>query len=175
MVFSLTACGQDSATSKLDGTNANQPAEDVNSSGQDSSTSGGDEGQTGPTSDTKPTGVTTTITEKMYVPTINDIYANPFEYLGNTIDIKGMFITQKYNDEILLFVYRIGPGCCGNDGSLCGFEVQFDGSSLPKQGQWIEVKGILKQFEVDGQAYIRLENASYKPTAPGKEKVSHMQ
>ena len=56
------------------------------------------------------------ITEKMYVAYINEIYVNAEDYIGQTIRIQGMF--QAYTDEetgnTYYYVYRTGPGCCGN-------------------------------------------------------------
>ena len=97
------------------------------------------------------------ITEKMYVTWINEIYVNSDDYLGKTIKIEGMYLSD-YIDVTQMtyhFVYRVGPGCCGNDGSMCGFEFVYDGE-FPKDNDWIEVIGTLEEYEEDGEEYLRL-------------------
>jgi hypothetical protein len=111
------------------------------------------------------------VTEKMYVPLINDIYTNTPGYLGKTIRIEGMFTSQEYNGKTYYFVYRVGPGCCGNDGNMCGFEFTYDGG-MPKDNDWIEVVGELTSYEEEGYTYLSL-NADMVTvkTERGKETV----
>lgn len=101
------------------------------------------------------------ITEKMYVTYINEIYVNTDDYIGQRIRIEGMF--QAYTDEntgiTYYYVYRTGPGCCGNDGSMCGFEFTWDGE-MPKDKDWIEVVGKLGTYEEDGWTYLTLDAES---------------
>ena len=101
------------------------------------------------------------ITEKMYVAYINEIYVNTPDYIGQNIRIQGMF--QAYTDEntglTYYYVYRVGPGCCGNDGSMCGFEFTWSGD-LPKDNDWIEVIGTLRTYEDDGWTYLTLDASS---------------
>lgn len=121
-----------------------------------------------------PTGKTTKITEKLYISYVNEIYENPSEYLGNTIDITGMFSTQTVKGEKCYFVYRAGPGCCGNDGSLCGFEiVPEDVKKIPKENEWINVKGMISRFEIDGAPFLRIEDAKIKKVSPEKAVIKH--
>ncbi|QOX63873.1 hypothetical protein FRZ06_11280 [Anoxybacterium hadale] len=106
-------------------------------------------------------GVDVDITEKMYVAYINEIYVNTPDYIGQNIRIQGMF--QAYTDETTgltyYYVYRVGPGCCGNDGSMCGFEFTWNGD-LPKDNDWIEVIGSLRTYEDDGWSYLTLDASS---------------
>lgn len=101
------------------------------------------------------------ITEKMYVTYINEIYVNTEDYLGETIRIQGMI--QAYTDDTdgqtYYYVFRTGPGCCGNDGSMCGFEFTWD-ADMPKDDDWIEVVGILRSYEDDGWTYLTLDSKS---------------
>lgn len=98
------------------------------------------------------------ITEKMYVTYINEIYVNTDDYIGQNIRIQGMF--QAYKDEntglTYYYVYRTGPGCCGNDGSMCGFEFTWNGN-MPKDNDWIEVVGSLRTYEEDGWTFLTLD------------------
>lgn len=112
-------------------------------------------------SETLATGDVIDITEKMYVTYINDIYTNPDDYLGKTIQIEGMFAKEYYDetDTTYYYVYRTGPGCCGNDGSMCGFEFTYDGQ-MPADNDWIQVIGTLCSYEEGGLSYLTLDASS---------------
>lgn len=101
------------------------------------------------------------ITEKMYVTYINEIYLNAEDYIGQNIRIQGMFqsYTDESTDSTYYFVYRIGPGCCGNDGDMCGFEFTWDGK-IPEENDWIEVIGTLRSYEYDGWPVLVLDASS---------------
>lgn len=101
------------------------------------------------------------ITEKMYVTYINEMYTNTEKYLGKTIKLEGMF-TSAYEEstgETYYFVYRTGPGCCGNDGSMCGFEFTTTGE-IAQENDWIEVAGTLDEYEQDGYIYLTLRDST---------------
>lgn len=106
------------------------------------------------------------LTEKLYVTYINEIYTNSEDYLGRTIRLEGMFTSEYYepNATTYYYVYRVGPGCCGNDGSMCGFEFTWDGP-LPKDGDWIEVTGALDRYDLDDQSYLTLRATSVEAKA----------
>lgn len=100
------------------------------------------------------------VTEKMYVTYINDIYTNYENYAGKKIRIEGMFtsIYDEALDENFYFVYRTGPGCCGNDGAMCGLEFRTDGN-IPEENDWIQVTGILTTYEEEGIYYLVLRDS----------------
>lgn len=86
------------------------------------------------------------IGEKLYIAQINDIYYNFDQYKDKTIIIEGMFTYLKsYKGDEKPAVYRLGPGCCGNDG-WGGFILDYD-HEYPKPNDWIRVKGKLKMVE----------------------------
>ncbi|MPN42533.1 hypothetical protein SDC9_190090 [bioreactor metagenome] len=58
-------------------------------------------------------------------------------------------------------MYRTGPGCCGNDGSMCGFEFTYNGT-MPKEKDWIQVIGTLHTYEENGQTFLTLDASSVK-------------
>ena len=100
------------------------------------------------------------ITEKMYVTYVNDIYTNTAEYEGKKIKIEGMS-TSAYDEstnQTYYFVYRTGPGCCNNDGSMCGFEFTTS-DTIPEENDWIEVIGTLESYEQNGYTYLTLRDA----------------
>ncbi len=81
------------------------------------------------------------IREKMFITQINDIYFNPSDYMDKIIVVEGMFqlIPGFDGTEATPAVYRVGPGCCGNDG-WAGFRLILDGE-YPAENAWIRVKG----------------------------------
>jgi putative membrane protein len=113
------------------------------------------------------------LTEKMYVTYINEIYTNYDDYIGRTIKLQGMFGSEYYdaNKTTYYYVYRVGPGCCGNDGSMCGFEFTWDGE-MPQDNDWIQVVGTLNKYDLDGQTYLTLKASSVtKMAVRGAENV----
>lgn len=105
------------------------------------------------------------IKEKMFVAQSNEIYINAGDYLGKTIKYEGIFTayTDPVTNNTYYSVIRIGPGCCGIDGN-CGFEVLWeDGrTDYPKQDDWVEVTGVLEEYEEDGLFYLQLKLKSLK-------------
>lgn len=100
------------------------------------------------------------ITEDMYVTWVNEIYLNTDDYIGKKIKIEGMYSSYFIEEEDTTYnlVYRIGPGCCGNDGDMCGFEFESD-EELPKENEWIKVEGTLGYYEVLGEKYLTIKDA----------------
>lgn len=125
-----------------------------------------------------------------YVTYINDIYANGDKYIGKTIEIDGMYTYQDSTNQAgkrYYYVYRQGPGCCGNDGSMCGFEFTVaEGVSYPdyspkngdanKSHPWIKVTGKLERYYEGSEGpYYTLSNSKIEimpDSERGKEIVS---
>jgi zinc transport system permease protein len=100
------------------------------------------------------------IREKMFIAQINDVYLNPEDYLGRTINLEGLFKLEQYGEQSYCFVIRYGPGCCGNDGNA-GFEVAWGdpsaaGGAYPDIDEWVEATGVLRTYEEDGYPYLYL-------------------
>ena len=97
------------------------------------------------------------IKEKMFIAHVNDVYLNPEEYLGRTINLEGLFKAEQYGEHTYCFVIRYGPGCCGNDGNA-GFEVAWDSpdTTYPDTDDWVEASGVLQTYEEDGYPYLYL-------------------
>ena len=104
------------------------------------------------------------ITEKMYVTYINEIYTNTDSYLGKRLKIEGMFSAEYFEptDTTYYYVYRQGPGCCGNDGSMCGFEFTSKDGKYPNENDWIEVIGKLDRYYEDDYEYLTIRADSVK-------------
>lgn len=110
----------------------------------------------------KKNGEELVITEKFFITQINDIFYNIDDYKGKTIVVEGMFsMFPNSNGELVIpTVYRLGPGCCGNDG-WGGFMLHYDGE-LPEAGEWIEVKGTPSIQEEDLFINLYLDVTSFK-------------
>ena len=120
-----------------------------------------------------PKGDLIEIKEKLFIAQTNDVYFNTEDYLGKTIKYEGIF--SAYEDAVsgntYYSVIRYGPGCCGVDANA-GFEVVWD-KEYPKVDDWVEVVGVLEEYEEDGQTYIHLVLSSLKVLEErGKEYVS---
>lgn len=100
------------------------------------------------------------ITEAMYVTYINEIYNNHASYEGKVIRIEGMFTVETVEQTGMsyYYVFRRGPGCCGSDGSMCGFEFTFD--TYPEENDWIEVVGTLRSYKEGNATYLTLDGIS---------------
>jgi uncharacterized membrane protein YcgQ (UPF0703/DUF1980 family) len=100
------------------------------------------------------------IKEKLFVAQTNDIYINPDDYMGKTIKYEGIFDSVYYEatDRMYCFVIRYGPGCCGFD-DYAGFEVSWSGD-IPENNDWVEVVGVLGEYEEDGYSYLILQLSS---------------
>lgn len=98
------------------------------------------------------------ITDKLFIGQINDIYENSADYMGKMIRMEGILLSYMYDptNEMVSIVYRIGPGCCGNDGNV-GLEVRLkDSMELPENNAWVEAIGVLEKYTEEGQTYFRL-------------------
>jgi hypothetical protein len=105
------------------------------------------------------------IKEKMFIAQVNDVYLNPDDYVGKTIKLEGLFMTQDNGSYIppYYFVIRYGPGCCGNDGNA-GFEVIWDKQEpvYPQDNEWVEAVGVFGSYEEDGYPYYCISLSSLK-------------
>jgi uncharacterized membrane protein YcgQ (UPF0703/DUF1980 family) len=106
-----------------------------------------------------------TMTDQFYVTYINDVYMNTDDYIGKTFRLQGAYTHYTYDfgegKHTVDYVYRNGPGCCGNDGAMCGFEFLWKGP-LPKENDWIEVTGVLKPYVDKNITFLRLTASSVK-------------
>jgi uncharacterized membrane protein YcgQ (UPF0703/DUF1980 family) len=104
------------------------------------------------------------IKEKMFISQVNDVYMNSEDYLGKTIKLEGIFLSEQYDDEPepYCFVIRYGPGCCGTDLNA-GFVVKWDESHVkpyPAIDSWVEATGTLKTAEYGDYEYLYLDLSS---------------
>ena len=103
------------------------------------------------------------IREKLFIQQCNDVYLNPNDYLGRTIRLEGIYgeLPGEKNGEILSYVYRVGPGCCGYDG-VAGFRVLYGGASKPRQGAWVEATGTVELLPPNAEDVVALRLSQLK-------------
>ena len=91
------------------------------------------------------------IGETLFLTQINDIYYNFADYEDKTIVVEGMYTTLYTWDgsSSCSAVYRLGPGCCGNDG-WGGFLLVLNSDSLPRENDWVQVIGTPELVSSDG-------------------------
>ena len=106
------------------------------------------------------------IRENMFATMITDININHRRYLGQTIRMEGMFLHNSWNDQDIFTVYRLGPGCCG-DQDVVGLMVSWDPDypetnrfndavPFPHQNDWVEVVGELRSYQIHGFPFLYL-------------------
>lgn len=104
--------------------------------------------------------------DRFYVAYINDIFMNQDDYIGRTLRIQGAYTKMTYDfgagRHTVNYVYRNGPGCCGSDGAMCGFEF-INSQAVPlKENDWIEVTRTLRTYEDKGITFLHLAGCSVK-------------
>ena len=94
--------------------------------------------------------------DRFFITKTNEIYINAKDYLGKTIKYEGIFKIYEAPgvDKNLYYVIRYGPGCCAID-ATAGFEVKWD-NEYPNEDDWVEVIGILEEYNDNGRNYLRL-------------------
>ena len=100
------------------------------------------------------------IKEKFFIAQLNDIYQNKNRYLGKTIKLEGMFTYNQEEEEQyrIYAVYRLGPGCCRDDGQAL-IEVAWpEGTDTlyPKHEAWVEAVGVLEEYQEGVSTFIRI-------------------
>lgn len=115
---------------------------------------------------TGPINVDIDIRESNYVTYINEIFTNTSDYIGDIIRLEGMFKAEhvQQTNKSYYYVYRTGPGCCGNDGDMCGFEFTWDKISTLSDNDWIEVIGTLRTYTEEGLVSQTVSSSSSETT-----------
>ena len=104
------------------------------------------------------------IRERVFATQINSIYLNTRDYLGRTIKLEGIFKTGQVDEDNLYYVLRYSlDDCCGLGTS--GFEVRWaqtepETAFYPAEDSWVEVTGVLKQYESGFNKFLYLELSS---------------
>lgn len=114
------------------------------------------------------------IDEKMYIGWVLDIYTNIDDYLGRQVRIRGMFQEFEQLGEKKYVVFRFGPGCCGDDAGMCGFEITLPEDTEFSLDSWIEVRGVLERYKSkDGLQYLRIATEEITQVEPENPYTAH--
>ena len=113
------------------------------------------------------------ITDDWFITQLNEISNERDYYMGNTIQIEGMFnpMDLEWLDFTVYFVERYFFGCCGEE--RLGFQVYFDDEQqLPESDEWVRVIGVLEECEATPIG-IRLRVLEFQTIPPGQAWVTN--
>jgi len=94
------------------------------------------------------------IEEDKYVTQVKEIYNFPDKYKSKTINYQGYVYVEKYGEKTYYSVVRntYACDCGGEEESVIGFEVQWDGE-MPEVGTWVDVTGIIDSYMEEENEY----------------------
>ena len=75
-----------------------------------------------------------------FLAQVDAIHADPDSYVGKSITIQGLCGVVRMGEISYHLVYRVDPGCCGDDGPMHGFSF-IGGGDAVRSGRWITVTG----------------------------------
>ena len=107
------------------------------------------------------------IQEDTFFAQIETILLNYQDYLGQTIELDGIFLT--YTDDVsgdsYYSVFRYGPE------EKEGFEIAGD-FTVPEEYTWVHVKGVLSMYREGSYKHIILKNVTLQPIEVKVEGIS---
>lgn len=87
------------------------------------------------------------MTNENFINTYEDIYGNPYNYVGRVINMKGSIYKQKGLNKDEFILSRILVSCCAADAQLVGLLCEYsEGKALP-EGTWVNIEGTLAEEE----------------------------
>lgn len=100
------------------------------------------------------------LTDKKFINYTMNIHTNPEKYLGDRIEMEGLFSTFYLDDDVdkeekHYYVFRYGANDSHEDTQV-GFEVKYKGD-YPKKNDWVKISGILKSYESNDIEYIYID------------------
>jgi len=95
------------------------------------------------------------ITDHFFSHQILELHLNAEEFLGRTIRYQGIFrMVTLPNGEDIFLVYRYGDACCGS--GMAGLEIYLRNATPFEDGTWVEVTGVLEEFDAGDETFKRL-------------------
>lgn len=119
------------------------------------------------------------INENSFLYQTGRMNENPDEYIGETVQIEGMFGSFHYGDEdnlqtyYMVYRYFEGNNCCAAD--VTGLEVYWpeEHAVYPEENTWVRAEGVLETYELDGIIYLQARLTSMEPLdEPGEALVT---
>lgn len=92
-------------------------------------------------------GKTINMTNDIFINTYEDIYGNPHNYVGKTINMKGFIYNQKGLNKAEFILSRIVVSCCAADAQLVGILCDNSEEKMLTEGTWVNIEGILSERE----------------------------
>ena len=86
------------------------------------------------------------IGERFFITQAHHIYLNFEHYIGRVIRYEGIFHIVHLDGQPHYLVIRHTHGCCGPDGMI-GFAVELNGIEPLSIDAWVEVTGVIEEYE----------------------------
>jgi len=101
-----------------------------------------------------------TISEEYFMAEFSEIMYNYPEFIGRVIRYDGMFMPMYWHatSETFYYVARFGDSCCGQ-GGLIGFEVYLNNIPGVDEYTWVEITGVLEEYQIPDLGSILRLNA----------------
>ncbi|MGK0465299.1 TIGR03943 family putative permease subunit [Clostridium sp.] len=82
-----------------------------------------------------------------FINTYENIYGNPYDYVGKTINMKGFVYNQNGLNKNEFILSRVLVSCCSADAQLVGILCDYSDGNALTEGTWVNVVGTLGQYE----------------------------
>lgn len=87
------------------------------------------------------------MTSENFINTYENIYGNPYDYVGRIINMKGFVYNQNGLNKNEFILSRILVSCCSADAQLVGLLCDYSQGNVLTEGTWVNVEGTLGQYE----------------------------
>lgn len=94
-------------------------------------------------------GKTIEMASENFISTYENIYGNPYDYVGKTINMKGFVYNQNGLNKNEFILSRILVSCCSADAQLVGLLCDYSEGNVLSEGTWVNVEGTLGQYEYE--------------------------
>jgi putative membrane protein len=82
-----------------------------------------------------------------FINTYENIYGNPYDYVGRVINMKGFIYNQNGLSKNEFILSRILVSCCSADAQLIGLLCDYSEGKVFTEGTWVNVEGTIGQYE----------------------------
>ena len=96
-------------------------------------------------------GNTVVVNDEDFVGWLGEIYENMSLYKGKRIQIKGFVFKSKQLEQNEFVPARLMMTCCVADLQPVGFLCRYNGAAELKQDAWVNVTGVIKIVDYEGQ------------------------
>ena len=93
-------------------------------------------------------GKTINMTNKNFISTYEEIYGNPNNYVGTSVNMRGFIYNQKGLNKGEFILSRIVVSCCAADAQLLGILCDNSQGEILAEGTWVNIEGILSECRI---------------------------